>query len=116
MSLTTPSSPVVEELYHLFGFPISHSASPALHNYLFSRLGLHDRTYKLTPMMCVGKEMLDLCASERFGGASVTMPLKVSVAGILDRVTDEARAIGAVNTLVQERDEKNEKKLIGTNT
>ena len=110
------SPPATKRLYHLFGFPIGHSASPALHNYLFSRLGLQHRTYKLTPITCVGREMRDLCASEDFGGASVTMPLKATVASIVDRVTEEARAIRAVNTLVPERDEQGRTELIGTNT
>ena len=60
--------------------------------------------------------MRNVCRAEEFGGASVTMPLKVTVASMLDRVTDEAQAIGAVNTIVLEQDEQDRKLLIGTNT
>jgi shikimate 5-dehydrogenase len=110
------TSLVTKEVYHLFGFPIAHSASPAFHNYIFSRLGLYERTYKLTPMAHIGEEIREICRAKDFGGASVTMPLKVTVGCILDEVTDEARAIGAVNTLVQECDERDKKMLVGTNT
>lgn len=60
--------------------------------------------------------MRDALRATEFGGASVTMPLKVTVVSMLDSITDEARTIGAVNTVVLERDERDRKLLIGTNT
>ena len=39
-----------------------------------------------------------------FGGASVTIPLKVAVIPLLDHVTDIAHKIGAVNTIFRDKD------------
>ncbi|KAF8585354.1 Aminoacid dehydrogenase-like protein [Ramaria rubella] len=105
----------IKKVYHLFGFPIAHSVSPALHNYLFDCLKL-SRIYLLTPTTHIGRHMQELCHEENFGGASVTMPLKVSVVRILDHISNEARIIGAVNTIVREYDESGRRLLVGTNT
>lgn len=113
MSRSVSTSSV--ETYHLFGFPIAHSASPALHNYLFDRLGL-PRAYRLTQATRVGERMRALCHASDFGGASVTMPLKISVVEMLDRTTEAARRIGAVNTIVPVRDHQGNVQLVGTNT
>ena len=47
--------------------------------------------------------MRNICQEQEFGEASVAMPLKVTVTSMLDRGIDEARDIGAVNTIVLER-------------
>ncbi|EWC46139.1 pentafunctional AROM polypeptide [Drechslerella stenobrocha 248] len=83
--------------YYLFGKPIAHSRSPALHNSCFERFGLPHH-YSLLE----GDEVDDTLKRIReddFGGASVTIPLKLSYFEQLDEVSDEARAIGAVNTI-----------------
>src|SRR5687767_2517684 len=46
-----------------------------------------------------------------FTGLNITYPLKQSVIPLLDALSDEARAIGAVNTVVREGD-----RLVGYNT
>jgi hypothetical protein len=60
--------------------------------------------------------MIDLCRADDFGGASVTMPIKVAVVDHLDRLTSEAIAIGAVNTIVPEYGVSGTVELVGTNT
>lgn len=49
--------------------------------------------------------------SANFVGFNVTMPYKSDIIGDLDRVSQEARAIGAVNTVV-----KRDRELVGENT
>jgi pentafunctional AROM polypeptide len=76
--------------YSLFGTPIQHSLSPAMHNAAFAQLLLphtHD------------------AHSERvFGGASVTIPHKEAIIPFLHRVEFPADVIGAVNTVLVERE------------
>ncbi|KAI8924242.1 EPSP synthase-domain-containing protein [Entophlyctis helioformis] len=89
--------------FHLFGSPIATSMSPMLHNTGFERLGLpHHYTLSETASWesvrdTVSAELVD----GSFGGASVTIPLKVDVlrGGVATHITDAARAIGAINTL-----------------
>ncbi|MEU1800725.1 shikimate dehydrogenase [Streptomyces sp. NPDC019937] len=88
----------------VLGSPVSHSLSPALHNAAYRKLGLDDWHY--------GTVELDEAALpgffERLGGPydpgwagfSVTMPLKRAVIPLLDRVSDTAASVEAVNTVV----------------
>ena len=84
--------------FHLFGTPISASRSPALHNTLFAETGL-PHTYSLHETPTV-EALRPILSSPSFGGASVTIPHKISVRRYLDDESDAARIIGAVNTLV----------------
>ncbi|KAJ2984362.1 hypothetical protein NQ176_g31 [Zarea fungicola] len=84
--------------FYLFGKPISQSRSPALHNGLFRQCGLPHQ-YQLLETDSV----TDLQATLRdpsFGGASVTIPLKLDIIKELDELTEAARVIGAVNTVI----------------
>jgi len=51
-----------------------------------------------------------------FGGASVTIPHKIEIMSKLDEITEEAKAIGAVNTVVPVLDNNKETVLVGDNT
>ncbi|KAB5585386.1 EPSP synthase-domain-containing protein [Coniochaeta sp. 2T2.1] len=84
--------------FYLFGKPISSSRSPALHNTLFHQSGLPHQ-YSLFETDSVS-DIRDLIRAPHFGGASVTIPLKLDVIPLLDEVSSAARAIGAVNTIV----------------
>lgn len=101
--------------FYLFGKPITSSRSPALHNTLFQQTGL-PHSYSLFETDCV-EEVADLIRSSHFGGASVTIPLKLDIIPLLDEVTESARAIGAVNTIVPSRISGGERpRLLGDNT
>lgn len=82
----------------LFGSPISHSRSPALHNRLFTYTGLPHTYERIETDKATDVERT--IRNESFAGASVTMPLKRDVMPLLDDVSDEARLIGAINTIV----------------
>ena len=86
------------QTFFLFGKPVSSSRSPALHNTLFAQAGLPHQ-YSLFETDSVG-DIRDLIRAPHFGGASVTIPLKLDVIPLLDEVSPAARAIGAVNTIV----------------
>ncbi len=87
-------------LVGVFGWPVSHTLSPKMHNAAFAALGL-DWAYLPLPVPPerVGDAVRGLPALG-FAGANVTVPHKQAVLPFMDELTPEARAIGAVNTIV----------------
>jgi shikimate dehydrogenase len=84
----------------VMGWPVSGSLSPAIHNAAFRALGL-DWIY--VPMAVPPGSVADAIAGIRalgFAGANVTMPHKTEAARCLDELSDDARRLGAVNTIV----------------
>lgn len=104
--------------FWLMGTPIQHSMSPTLHNTGFDVLGLpHHYGLLECHMMEYAEDAL--LNDPDFGGASVTIPHKVSVMKYLDEVTENAKIIGAVNTVSVRYDTVNGeqvRKLVGENT
>ncbi|CAO3635723.1 unnamed protein product [Cunninghamella echinulata] len=105
--------------FWLIGTPIQHSMSPTLHNTGFNVLGL-PHNYGLLECHMVEYAEDALLHDEAFGGASVTIPHKVAIMKYLDEVTENARLIGAVNTVSVRYDVDSngvkQRKLIGENT
>jgi shikimate dehydrogenase len=89
-------------LYAVFGRPVSHSRSPALHNPWFRHYGI-DATYVAVEVP-EGEERLVVRTADRLGlaGANVTAPLKVAVAETVGRLEGDAALIGAVNLLFRD--------------
>ncbi len=87
-------------LYMLFGNPVSHSLSPALHNAGFQALKLNC-IYLACPVEpdMVGAAVGGIKALAA-GGANVTSPHKEAVIRHLDEVSAEAEAINSVNTII----------------
>lgn len=95
----------------LFGYPITHSRSPEMHNAAFRALHLD---YRYVPFAVAPPALRTAVAGIRaFGmvGANVTIPHKERVMPYLDELSDEARLIGAVNTIHHDRG-----RLVGHNT
>ncbi|KPM45262.1 Pentafunctional AROM polypeptide [Neonectria ditissima] len=84
--------------FFLLGKPIQQSLSPTLHNTLFRKYNLPHR-YNLFETDQV-QDLLEVIRSSDFGGASVTIPLKVDALPLLDEVSQSARTIGAINTII----------------
>ena len=88
----------------LIGWPVAHSRSPTIHNYWLDEHKIAGR-YVLLP---VPSEKLSIAlpglAVLGFRGCNVTTPHKQAVMPLLDRVDELARRIGAVNTVVVEKD------------
>lgn len=101
--------------FYLFGKPISASRSPALHNTLFRQTGLPHQ-YSLFETDNAA-DVQELIRSPEFGGASVTIPLKLDVMQLLDDISESAKIIGAVNTIIPVPSEDGLKpRLLGDNT
>lgn len=92
-------------LVGLIGAGIQASRSPAMHEREGARQGL-SLIYRLIDleMLRLGPEALEdlLTAAERtgFAGVNVTYPCKQAVIPLLHALSDDARALGAVNTVV----------------
>ncbi|RYC64309.1 hypothetical protein CHU98_g1897 [Xylaria longipes] len=100
--------------FYLFGKPISVSRSPALHNALFHQAGLpHEYSLFETDR---ATDIRELIRSADFGGASVTIPLKLDIMPLVDEISDSAKAIGAVNTVIPVTSADGEVRLLGDNT
>src|SRR4051794_18492351 len=88
----------------LLGWPVAHSRSPVIHNHWLAQYGIPGR-YVLFP---VPPENLEAAvrgiAALGLRGCNVTTPHKQAIFPLLDRVDDLARKIGAVNTVVVEKD------------
>jgi shikimate dehydrogenase len=83
----------------VIGWPVDHSLSPVIHNAAYAALGL-DWVYVPLPVppgrlaeAVAGLEALG------FAGANVTMPHKSEVAELVAELSDDARRLGAVNTI-----------------
>lgn len=95
----------------LIGHPVAHSLSGAMQQAAFDDQGI-DATYELwdrAPIQLT--ETIGEIRGDDFLGANVTIPHKERVVPMVDRLTEDAHATGAVNTLTREG-----KRLIGHNT
>jgi 3-dehydroquinate dehydratase/shikimate dehydrogenase len=84
-------------VYGLVGRPISHSASPAMHNAAFAATRL-DAVYLPFPAADVD-DFVTFGRAMGVKGASITIPFKVSLFDRMDEVYAVARRIGAINTM-----------------
>ena len=106
-----------QKKFAIFGSPVSASRSPALHNTLFSQMGLPHEYGRLETSNA--EDVADFIRSPHFGGASVTIPLKLDIMPLLDEIAPEAQILGAVNTIVPvttSQDNTNRRRLVGYNT
>lgn len=101
----------VPRLYGLLGRPVSHSISPPMHEAAFQAQGMNCRYQafhvepEALPAALAGLKALGLA------GVNVTIPHKEAILPLLDEVTENARLVGAVNTIVHRNG-----RLIGYNT
>lgn len=95
----------------IIGFPIRHSLSPPMHQAAFATLGLAIR-YEAweTPPHALSQRVKALRTPDVLG-ANVTIPHKEAVLPLLDSLTETARSIGAVNTILHRNGT-----LLGENT
>jgi len=84
----------------VIGWPVERSLSPLIHNTAFIAMEMN---WVYVPMP-VPPEALPAAlagmAALGFAGANVTMPHKTQAAALADEVSDDARRLNAVNTLV----------------
>jgi shikimate dehydrogenase len=102
------------ELYGIIGNPVRHSLSPLMHNAAFAHVGMN--------LAYVPMEVGDLQQAVQglralgFCGVSVTVPHKEAVLPLLDTIDPVAAQIGAVNTLLFQKNESGRVQIHGFNT
>lgn len=99
------------EFYGLLGEKLGHSVSPEIHHKVFSILNIEGAYKKFE----VSKEDLsnvaDAIKTLNIKGVNVTIPYKKDIIPYLDDISDEAKKINAVNTILLK-----DNKLYGYNT
>ena len=103
-------------LVGLIGWPVTHSLSPVMHNAAFDALRMNWRYLPLPAARGSVAAAVRGLAALGFAGANVTVPHKSAVLESVDSLSDEARSIGAVNTLVVQRGEDGGCEVRGHNT
>lgn len=95
----------------VIGDPVAHSKSPAIQNAMLRHLGLEPiytyRTVKPDELPA----FMETARAGEWRGFNATMPHKQALLPLLDDVDEEARMLGAVNTVVLENG-----KAVGHNT
>ncbi len=95
----------------LIGHPVGHSVSPAFQQAALDHLSIDARYEAMDVPESAVSEAVGSLRNVDVLGANVTVPHKEAVIPFLDEVTQEARLIGAVNTI-----ENRSGKLVGHNT
>jgi len=81
----------------LIGYPLSHSFSPGYFAEKFEKLGLSNSEYRAYSIDHISK--IDKIFKSGVTGLNVTIPYKEQVIPYLDKLSEEAQEIGAVNTI-----------------
>lgn len=97
--------------FTLIGYPLSHSFSEKYFTEKFKQEKILNHKYFLSPLESIEAFPNLIATTPNLAGLNVTIPYKEKVIPYLDEVSEEAKAIGAVNTIKIENG-----KLKGYNT
>ena len=91
---------MTKKICGLFGSPVHHSLSPAMHQAAYTALGLSDWEYRLFDVP-PGElpAYIQKIRDDGMPGVNITVPYKVDVIPLLDKLDPLAERIGAVNTV-----------------
>lgn len=98
-------------VYGIIGHPVEHSFSPGMHNAAFAKLGMDCCYVPFSVRPDNLRRTMAAVVPLGLRGLNITVPHKERVIPFLDALTDDARFIGAVNTI-----EVRDGALIGHNT
>lgn len=95
----------------LIGHPVVQSLSSALHQAAFDAKGIDARYEPNDVPLITLPDAIDALRGDEFLGANIAYPYKERVAPMVDRLTEDAQATGAVDTITREGS-----RLVGHNT
>lgn len=95
----------------IYGCPVEHTFSPAIHNAAFDAAGLDYAYVPFRVEPCSLAAAIEALRALGMVGVNITIPHKETVLPLLDELSDEAKLTGAVNTIVNRSG-----KLYGDNT
>lgn len=99
------------KIYGIFGYPVEHTFSPGMHNTAFKKLGMNACYIPFAVPPDGLADAVKAVIPLNLHGLNITVPHKERIIPMLDELSEEARLIGAVNTV-----EIREGRLIGHNT
>jgi shikimate 5-dehydrogenase/shikimate kinase len=89
---------------YIIGASLNYSVSPSMHNAAYESCGMPHRFNRVQSSSL--NSLKELVRESNFGGSIVIQPFKVEVISLTDSLSQHARAIGAVNTLIPVRNLK----------
>lgn len=98
--------------FGILAYPAEHSLSPVMFNSVFEKFGMKNISYEVFEIPPSDFEIF--MEKREFDGLSVSSPYKSRVIEFLDETDEDAKKIGAVNTVYREPDSFS--KLVGSNT
>lgn len=107
-----PPTSFLSEIIALFGQPVAENPTQYMQEKAFEALGLNWRYVTLEVPPAKLPDAVRGMRAMNFAGANCTLPHKIAVMEHLDEITPTARKIGAVNTVVRQKDGT----LLGENT
>ncbi len=90
----------------LVGYPLGHSFSAQYFGEKFAGTDNSYLNYEVLP-----EQLRSFIQTQKLDGFNITIPYKIDIIPLLDRLTESAEQVGAVNTVT-----KTTKGLLGTNT
>jgi shikimate dehydrogenase len=111
-----PEINAATRLCAVFGSPIAHSASPAMHNAAFATLGMDWRylAFEVNPKNL--RAAIEGAKAMNFAGINLTVPHKLLALEMVDELDESAKKWGAVNTIKFEADKSGKTSTRGFNT
>lgn len=89
--------------YGILAYPAKHSLSPMIHNAAFKEMNI-DAEYGVFEIDSMGlQDFMDYVKAEPISGLSVSLPHKVDIMQYMHVIDDDAKKIGAVNTVLNNR-------------
>lgn len=87
------------KIFGLVGFPVKHSLSPLMHNAAFRARNINAeyRLFEVRPEDLEG--FFQRIFQNNISGLNITIPYKEKVISFLNNLSEEAKLIGAVNTV-----------------
>ena len=101
----------MKKKFGIIGKPIKHSLSPVLHQYWFDKYGI-DASYTIIEADDNDlKKIIDKIRNHELTGLNVTLPFKQKIINQMDKIINDAKLTGSVNTILLDNE-----KVIGENT
>ncbi len=101
-----------KKLFGIIGNPITHSLSPVLHNYWFSKYNIESSYSLLDTKEHDIKKIIKKIKDKELSGINVTLPYKQKIIPFIDQLVNDAKSTNSVNTIFL--DDSNN--VIGENT
>ncbi|MBU1445638.1 shikimate dehydrogenase [Patescibacteria group bacterium] len=98
------------DIYGFVGHPAKHTLSPPMHNAGFHELGIYAKYEAFDVLPKNLKTFVERVKNGNIKGLSISQPHKQTIMAYLDEISDFAKKIMAVNTIVSKNG-----KLFGTN-